>query len=151
MDPIADLVMHQIEAGARALVLERFAYGGGDHRWYLCDHPGDFRTALSTAKPSSLLVILDGSHMAVTSASSLDVDILAAAGAVDGILLGTRDSDGWLRLDHLDGSELRDALRGYEDESILVAGPYPKRGLETGEPYVLTVPDADGIVRPHPH
>lgn len=137
-----------------AVVLERVARGGGATNWFYVASPGQLDELASRLRPGSSVSFYfdDRIKRSVLGDEFVDdvLDIVAAEGeAVVGVL-----ADGGLELDvdFVAGlGDLTEMLGGRRDGAVVFAGAFPGRDDDGVNAVTVDLPDADGVVRSHPH
>jgi hypothetical protein len=144
-----------LAATGEALVLEKWARGGGATTWRVLNaaEQADVLAGLLRAGSRVLLYRLPRERVegvASTSLTPAGQDLLAQLSVPADALLVLAD-DGQrpeLAADFLTGAEeVPEWLEEHAGRSILMMR-YPRVGEEIAE---ANVPDADGVIRPHPH
>lgn len=137
----------------RAFVLERIARGGGATSWYVVRTADDLQTLAERLRPGSLVSfyfddrlttgVIDPEARATILGIS-EQDTSAVVGALDpndiGIIVDFPSS----------GGELDEFVTEHE-AATFVFGRFPASENDGSSAVTLTLPDADGVVRPHPH
>jgi hypothetical protein len=137
-----------------AVVLERLARGGGATRWYMLRDPQDLDVAARGFAPgSSISFYFDDRIVAKTFSDDVVQAILRIA-ADDGEAVAGQLQSGGLQIDvdfiagQRDLDDFRDHLRMND---IVFFGAFPARDNDGLRAVTLDLPDADGVVRTHPH
>jgi hypothetical protein len=151
---LAKVGARDLLAESGAVVLERIARGGGATSWYFCK--GSERLADLAKKLSPGSVVSFYFDQRIRRAVSLgearrDIEIAISADreAVVGLL-----NDNGLTIDVelvSNISEFDHLVRGLVEIDRLFYGRFPERDNDGRRAITVSLPDADGIVRPHPH
>jgi hypothetical protein len=136
-----------------AVVLERIARGGGATRWYYCDGPGRLDALALKVKPGSRIsfyfdqrIRRDCNHAEALASISR---ILAETGEV---MIGVLQEDGLeIKDEIITRGELPDYEPWLRSSSTVFYGVFPMPDNDGYNAVTLNLPDADGVVRPHPH
>lgn len=137
-----------------ATVLERIAYGGGNTEWYRCTSPGDLRPIASMLKPGSCVSFYFGDQLRVSpDATVARVALRAILQTEPDAVLGILPGEGVLtvKVSNVSIEDLDEELESVANASMLLFGPFPPRQNDGISAVTLDLPDADGIVRAHPH
>lgn len=137
-----------------AIVLERVAFGGGATNWYYCTHEAQLPILAARFTPGSVVSFyFDGRIRDAISMDEVrsiaDRSIRETGDAVVGVLA----PDG-LTIDAqivAGPNDLDDFASGLGVNCRLFSGAFPGRENDGVQAITITMPDADGIVRPHPH
>ncbi len=137
-----------------AIVLERIAMGGGAVRWFYC------RSATQLAQlemvlraGSAVSFYFDeriGSELEAISIRRRVEEVLKSENEV---MVGALASD-MLKIDAMlvsDVTELDEFLRDHAASPRFFCGLFPARDNDGNAAITVVMPDADGVVRRHPH
>lgn len=137
-----------------AVVLERIARGGGATNWWYLRRPPDLDEVLSRVRPGSVVSFYFDGRMPVLP---LDEEtpqqigaILDRAGecVVGWVVPGTAA----VEVDFLTTrAEVAEFICSAPADAELLFGPFPARDNDGVNAFTVTLPDADGVVRAHPH
>ncbi len=142
------------DSASGAVVLERFARGGGATRWFHCSTSADLSTVLDEFLPGSCVSFYFDQRIASRVYSEAVADELRSVLRETGeILIGQPDADGvHLVMEVVSGQqELNVLINVLGAKSIIFFGPFPGRDNDGEKAITALLPDADGVVRPHPH
>jgi hypothetical protein len=149
--PVARL-LEQLPEG-QAFVLERIARGGGGTSWYVIRTSDDLQTLAERLRPGSLVSfyfddrLIMGAIDGEARAAILEIavrDTSAVVGAVD-------DSDIELTVDFPSSATELDEFVTEHEPATFAFGAFPASENDGSNAVTLTLPDADGVMRPHPH
>jgi len=137
-----------------AVILERIAYGAGNTSWYYCGGVEDLQRIVSRFRPGSAVTFYfdgrieraDYSPDSLRQIESLFVkadEIVVGALAEDGISIEVGFPASMAEVEE----QLAEAARG----SVVFFRLFPGRENDGRTAVTLDMPDADGVVRPHPH
>jgi hypothetical protein len=137
-----------------AIVLERIAYGGGATNWYHCRDLADLASIERWLRAGSVVSFYfddrlrwsdDRAEIEEAARRWLDTtgSCVLAAPAEHGCRLDARDA--------ADYEDVQEMIADLAPGSRVVCGPFPARDNDGVHAVTLQVPDADGVVRPHPH
>ncbi len=136
-----------------AIVLERIARGGGATGWYHCPDAAALEHVVARLSPGSVVSFYFNERIGMfRDAPALRervAEVLARAGEC--VVAATTDERYVLAAEfacHV--SELNEQL-ALHPVPPWFAGPFPARDNDGADAITLTLPDADGVVRPHPH
>ena len=134
-------------------MLERIARGGGATNWYVIQTADDLQTLAERLRPGSLVSFYFDDRLVIgpidreARAAILEIaerDTSAVVGALD-------ERDIQLTVDFpSSGSELDEFVTEHEGATF-VFGRFPSSDDDGSSAVTLTLPDADGVARPHPH
>lgn len=137
-----------------AIVLERIAYGGGATNWYYCTNPEGLLAIEAALRGGSVVTFCFDDRFVWSE------DLAAVEQAANRILesegcclVGALCTDGY-RLDAqvvLDRIDIEQTIAELTPRGRLVYGGFPARDNDGVAAVTLQLPDADGVVRPHPH
>ena len=136
------------------VILERVAYGAGQTNWFVCRESGEYRTVSAGLRPGSrVTVLLDGQIARSRYSDSVRATILRIAAAEHDCVVGVLSADpARLTVEFIAGpGELDEFEETLGDHSEVYVGPFPGPDDDGVKAITFTVPDEDGVVRPHPH
>jgi hypothetical protein len=143
-----------IGAGRSAVVLERWAFGGGATDWYFVGDSERLAATTAELRPGSVVSFYLDDRISYRRYTEEDEATLLSFIARDGdALVGWLMEDGW----HIDMRvvsgpiELREVVSESPQDAALFFGAFPGRDNDGVDAITVTMPDVDGIVRPHPH
>jgi hypothetical protein len=142
----------RIEVGPAA-VLERIARGGGATCWYYCRDATDLEEIMGELAPGSIVSFyFDGRLRHGTEIGEAVAALRAKlrTGAEEVVLGVLRDR---IHVHNLISTsrELDEIVGEIADSAELLYGAYPAADNDGIAAVTFTVPDADGVVRRHPH
>ncbi len=147
--PIVDRLIQ-----THAVVLERLARAGGATKWYCCPDRNHLHALEEQLSPGSVVSFYFDDRIrneALSPESKEKVEsIVSETGEV---IVGTLAADGL----HVDSeiitgpNELASFFSGVSFTTRIFYGAFPARDNDGIHAVTVTLPDADGIVRPHPH
>ena len=143
----------QMAAKLPAIVLERIARGGGATDWYVLREPRDINALAAQLKPArcvsfyfddrlTLGEIDDGARASLVAIAERDTSAVIGA---------TRSDDIGVEVDFPSSVAEIDEFVNDHPNAIFMFGAFPGRDDDGEQAITLTLPDADGVVRPHPH
>lgn len=141
-------------SGEPAVVLERIARGGGATRWYSVRSTDDLGQLYERLNPGSVVSFYFDDRI---KCGVLDDDtageILDLAVQHGDAVVGTLDEDGLeIHVDLVAGpSELSEFRSALPMGAQVFFGAFPGRDDDGVSAITLTLPDADGVIREHPH
>lgn len=141
-------------AACGAVVLERIALGGGRTRWFHVTGHREFDALVALLHHGSIVSFyFDQRIRRVRSGPELDKFALETIRSTGEVCLGMMSADGiTIDMDFVGGpNDYADATSLLGDDSVVYVGPFPARDNDGSRAITLTLPDADGIVRAHPH
>jgi hypothetical protein len=142
-------------ATSRAVVLERIACGGGATSWYHCTDEASLHEIARRLLPGSAVSFyFDGRLGALASAGgarSRAAEVLVAVG--EEIVVGALADDGLaIEVDFpSSAAEVDEFLSEHASARLYFVGEFPGRDDDGTHAVTVTIPDGDGVVRPHPH
>lgn len=137
-----------------AVVLERIARGGGATKWYYCSDQQCLEDLELSLSPGSAVSFYFDGRISRTLFSkeiaNILVDKVIDAGE---LLVGVHRSNSQrIDVEIISGiHELMEFLSGVIPGALIFYGPYPERDNDGVDAVTVILPDADGVVRPHPH
>ena len=141
-------------APAGAVVLERIARGGGATRWFVCRDRDALTAIAAELSPGSVVSFyFDGRLGPCPWKPALVGELEAIIVATYGAVLGWLAEDG-MTIDAtqvVSRGELAEIAATLAPSSQVFCGAFPARDNDGARAVTMTVPDLDGIVRPHPH
>ncbi len=143
-----------LERHAGAVVLERMARGGGATRWFYVQSVRDLQDVARRLSPGSVVsFFFDGRLGPQVASPDLHQRLLRIIERTGDVVVGLLDVDGVsINVEFAAGptdlAEWTDTL-GFG--STVFVGAFPARDDDGGRAVTLTLPDADGVVRAHPH
>ena len=136
------------------MVLERIAKGGGATKWYHCADKTHLEVVKAELSPGSVVTFyFDGrirnARLSPAVESNLKEIISEAGEAIIGSL---RDDGLHLDVETIAGpQELADYVASLGSGASVYFGCFPARDNDGKRAVTFVLPDADGVVRPHPH
>jgi hypothetical protein len=142
----------QLAAKLPAIVLERIARGGGATDWYVLREPCDIDALAAKLKPGSVVSFYFDDRFTL---GELDdearASLLTIAKRDGSVVIGaTRSDDIEIEVDFPSSEGEVDEFITEHPNSTLMFGAFPGRDDDGERAVTLTLPDADGVVRPHP-
>ena len=149
----AKATLVQLAAKLPAIVLERIARGGGATDWYVLREPGDIDALAARLKPGSCVSFyFDGRLTLGQLDGGARASVLAIAKRDGEAVIGaTRSGEIGIEVDFPSSEAEVDEFVTDHPDSTLMFGAFPGRDDDGERAITLTLPDADGVVRPHPH
>jgi hypothetical protein len=143
----------QLAAKLPTIVLERLARGGGATNWYLLREPRDIDALAGRLKPGSCVSFYFDDRLTL---GPLDdgarASVLAIAVRDGSAVIGaTRSDEIEIEVDFPSNEGEVDQFVTDHPSSTLMFGAFPDRDDDGELAVTLMLPDADGVVRPHPH
>jgi len=142
-----------LETG-HAVVLEHIAYGAGQTNWYYCQDRAQLDVIEGMLLPGSVVSFyFDGRLGPCPWKPALVGELEAIIVATYGAVLGWLAEDG-MTIDAtqvVSRGELAEIAATLAPSSQVFCGAFPARDNDGARAVTMTVPDLDGIVRPHPH
>jgi hypothetical protein len=151
------------EAGVPALLaggspyvvaLERLARAAGATNWYVLHDVRQLdELAMRLSPGSTLSFYFDGRLAPREYDSSVATEIVRIVARDQNAVVGKLSSDGMsLEVDFPSNqSELEDFIRAFPPGTRFFFGAYPGRDNDGVHAVTIDLPDADGVVRRHPH
>jgi len=139
---------------ARAVVLERVAFGAGETNWWHVSSRDGFEWVVRAARPGSVIsVYVDDQIAEVPYFEEGRATALGILEQVGEVCLGLLGADGLtIEMEFIAGL---DDLAEFEEtlgvKSRVFIGQFPARTDDGVTAVTMTVPDKDGVVRGHPH
>lgn len=162
--PYATLALRAVsDAGVPALLaassqyviaLERLARAAGATNWYVLHDVRQLDELAARLSPGSTLSFyFDGRLAPREYDSSVATEIVRIATRDHNAVVGRLSTDGMtLEVDFPSNqSELEDFIGAFSPGTRLFFGAYPGRENDGLRAVTLDLPDADGVVRQHPH
>src|SRR5882724_3191146 len=137
-----------------AVVLERMARGGGATSWYYCPDKTNLEGVEAKLRPGSVVSFYFDSRIQSSLYSfemKLSVErIIAETGEV---IIGVLGEDHLhINVEVITGSdELNEFVSNISSTSRVFYGVFPARDNDGVHAVTVTLPDVEGIIRPHPH
>jgi len=160
--PFADLVLEALAgtpvarllANRPAVVLERIARGAGETHWYYCRDASALRAVAVRLRPGSCVSFHFDGRLGPQPFAPALVSELERIIAEDGdAVFGLPAADGLtIDADFPGGSaDLAEVTSSVSLGDVVFCGRFPGRDDDGVDAVALDLPDADGIVRAHPH
>jgi hypothetical protein len=160
--PYPALALRAIEATAvprllrdhTAVALERLARGGGATRWFFIGGPEQLLVLADRLSPGSSLSFYFDDRIAFSPFGSEVAEEILRIAAEEGDAVVGRLSPGELEIamEFVSGpSDLDDVSRSLGADERVFYGRFPARDSDSVHAVTLDLPDADGVVRRHPH
>jgi hypothetical protein len=137
-----------------ATVLERLSRGGGATRWYFCADKLSLEAVAAKLSPGSVVSFyFDDRIRSDLHSRRIQASIEEIIAKEGDAVVGTLAEDG-VRIDVqivAGPKELVEFLSAIASDRRVFYGAFPGRDNDGVEAVTLTIPDADGTVRNHPH
>ena len=137
-----------------AIVLERLARGGGATNWYYCRNERSLDQIEERLRPGSVVSFYFDDRIGKLwhfeeVCSRVDEVVAAVGECVVGVL--ANDEIG-IEVGFVSGrDDLSEFLNGLPSSSPFFVGEFPARDNDGKDAATILLPDADGVVREHPH
>jgi len=144
----------ELLAARPAVVLERVARGGGATNWFYVPTPGQLEELAAQLRPgSSVSFYFDGRIKRTVLGDEVIDDVLDIVAAEGEAVVGVLADDGLvLDVDFVAGlGDLTEFLGARESGAVMFVGGFPGRDDDGVDAVTFDLPDADGVVRRHPH
>jgi hypothetical protein len=142
-----------LERQSPAVVLERIARGGGATNWFLLRTPDDLEALSNRLRPGSCVSFYFddrftlGAMDADTRAAILDIAALDSSAILGAVSASTIE----ISVDFPSGKNELDEFLSDHEATSFVYGRFPGRDDDSTRAVTVTLPDADGVTRAHPH
>jgi hypothetical protein len=151
---ISDTAIGRLLESGPAVVAERIARGGGNTLWYVCESPSQLPAVVGRLSPGSAVHFLFGERFVhrVYSPEVRD-GILRIVKEDREAVVGQLDVDG-LTLDTeyiANAVELDEYVENFGSASRVFYCRYPGWESNGLDAVTVVLPDADGVLRKHPH
>lgn len=141
-----------LDAGQPLVIFERLAHGGGASKWYRLTTAEDLHTAAAQMRPGSLIQVFQDETMSAAPVGQIDPQALVEVARRQGeVLLGPPGTGAELLLECLDPDEVEAELSRLDSNRTVYFGAPPQVGSSGLAEINFVLPDADGVVRRHPH
>ena len=147
--PIVDLL-----ATTDAVVLERIAMGGGATRWYYCPDGTRLEGIEAQLRPGSVVSFyFDDRIQSGLYTSEIKSNVGKIIAETGEAIIGVLGEDGLhIDVEVITGSdEITEFASAVTSSSRVFYGVFPARDNDGVRAVTVTIPDRDGVVRPHPH
>jgi hypothetical protein len=137
-----------------AIVLERIARGGGATRWFACRNRAQLQSVVAELLPGSCVSFYFDDRISCRPfTSQVNEEILRIIRETGDAVVGQAGLDGvHLDMEIIAGPiELREYTDILGSRSKLYFGAFPARDNDGRRAVTLVLPDADGVIRTHPH
>ena len=154
MAAIASTPVVSCLANHPAVALERLARGGGATRWYFIEDSAQLPLLTEMFRPGSTVSFYFDDRIAARPLDEEFVDLVLDLVKAHGeAVVGELSMDGLvLDVDFVAGlGDLTERLGATVDGTRLFVGAFPARDNDGFSAVTLELPDADGVVRCHPH
>ena len=141
-------------ASADAIVLERIARGAGATDWYYCSSSKELDVIEARLRPGSVISFyFDGRIRKTADQTALVADVEAIIAEMGDAVVGALGADGVeINMEVVvSRDDLAEVLSSIGPVPQLFYGAFPARDDDGMVAVTVTLPDADGIVRAHPH
>lgn len=145
--PLASLLQSR-----SAVVLERIARGAGMTKWYYCRDLSQLGVVIDSLRPGSQVSFyFDGHIRKAPPSDALAERLSALVRDSEGFIAGCLDANGVdINMKDCDPDDIADLMRDRSNAAIF-HGEYPAADNDGVDAITVTLPDADGAVRGHPH
>lgn len=137
----------------RAVALERTARGGGATHWYLLRAAADLDALALRVRPGSRVSLYFDTRFLVGEfddrARQSVVEIMARDG--DAVMAAVPAAEIDAEVDFPSSAEEADEFAQGRRQATIIVGAFPAADDDQMNAITVTLPDADGVVRPHPH
>ena len=140
--------------GASAVVLERIARGGGATRWYYCHDATRLEEIAARFQPGSVVSFyFDDRIKSAQYSKKIRDEAAGIVGRAGEVIVGVLAEDGIeIGAEVVTGpKELEEVTSTLTEGALVFVGAFPARDNDGRAAVTITLPDADGVVRPHPH
>jgi hypothetical protein len=147
--PISSLL-----ASTGAVILERIAMGGGATRWYYCSDRTQLEALEAHLRPGSVVSFyFDNRIQSAQYSPELKPKLETIIIDTGDVVLGCLGKDQLhLDIDFVTGpKDLDEVLLSLDSTVRVFYGAFPARDNDGIRAVRVTIPDNDGVVRPHPH
>jgi hypothetical protein len=137
-----------------AIVIERIAGGGGATNWFLCSNKSQLGAIEPKLSPGSVVSFyLDGRIRRAHYSPELKLYMEKIIAETGEIVFGLLREDGLqLDVEFVSGPlELAEVSSRLDGAAWVFYGAFPARDNDGVCAVTVTLPDEDGVVRPHPH
>jgi hypothetical protein len=141
-------------AASSAVVLERIAMGGGATRWYYCPDGAHLEAVEAQLRPGSVVSFyfdarIQSGHYSPEIKSNAERTIAETGEVIIGVL---GEDSLLIDVQMLTGlDELTEFASTIGSTSRVFYGVFPARDNDGVRAVTVTLPDTDGVIRPHPH
>ena len=137
-----------------AVILERFPRAAGATAWFTCRSEDELKSVVHEFHPGSAVTFYFDNRLSLTTNGSQVRPLIAAVIDQCGDAVVGEYSPGDVHLDMQvvsDDRELGDFFETLGDATQLYFGAFPGSDNDGSKAVTIVLPDADGIVRMHPH
>ena|SRR6266581_2641195 len=140
-------------AKGHAIVLERIACGAGATRWYFCRDAHALEAIAGELSPGSVVSFYFDERIRKVALSPSVRSEIERISARDGdSVVGVLEDEIHIRVDFPGGTrDLDEFASRVSPGATVFTGAFPARDNDGIGAVTITLPDADGIVRAHPH
>jgi len=136
------------------IVLERIARGGGETRWYLVHSTSQLDVLIPLLSPGSVVSFyFDGRVGPIRYGPDLHNTIMTIIEETGDGVVGLLGSDSMtLEMESIAGpTDLAEFTATLGADSTVFVGAFPARDNDGSRAVTVILPDADGVIREHPH
>jgi hypothetical protein len=137
-----------------SIVLERIARGGGETRWYRCAGTSSLDDVCGRLTPGSRVSFyFDERIQAAPFTAEVGRAMMEVIARTGDVVAGRLMPDGVrIEVEFLTGpNDLAEWVAGLAPNEVVYFGPVPAADDDGESCMTITLPDADGVVRNHPH
>jgi hypothetical protein len=135
-----------------AIVLERYARGGGATSWYRIKSAEDLNQVVKLLRPGSAVSFYFDDRIAEGDPATARDEIVAIAARDINAVVAAYNGQPELRVDFPGGpSDLAEFVDELQPGETFLYGAYPGRDNDGKRAVSLVLPDVDGVVRGHPY
>jgi hypothetical protein len=150
----ATAVPQLIAGGSRpAVVLERIARGAGATRWFLVRDVEDLAAVEQRLSPGSRVSFYFDGRLARDvygpAIAEAVLDIASTDG--DAVIARVQDVDVELDVEFIAGRVELEEYAAVLGQAEVVYGHFPAADNDGEQAVTITIPDRDGVIRPHPY
>jgi hypothetical protein len=136
-----------------AVALERIARGAGATRWYLLRAPADLGTLTLRVRPGSRVSFYFDNRFLIGEfddpARQSVVGIIEREG--EAVIAAVPPSEIEAEVEFPSSAMEADEFARHHRQATIVVGAFPAADDDRVNAITVVLPDADGVVRPHPH
>ncbi len=136
------------------VVLERIARGGGETRWFFIESTPELDVLIERLAPGSVVTFyFDGRIARIHADARLTEELLSTIEDTGDVMVGLLGPDSCtIEMESIGGPlGLAEFMETLGTASTIFAGPFPARDNDGENAVTVAVPDADGVIRDHPH
>jgi hypothetical protein len=144
----------QLLRAKTAVVLERIARGGGATKWYYCPDEAHLAAFEAQVSPGSAVSFyFDERVQSRNYSQEVNSAVLSIAAETGEAIIGVLNEDGLhIDVEFVTGvTELTEFVTTIGHNRKVYYGAFPTRENDGARAVTILIPDADGIMRNHPH